>query len=289
MFRTSIISGPKASQILLLLPAAAVFFLFLAIPVLSVIQESFRTYVPGRIGTMGGGPLTLDNYSDLIGPAYVRYFGQTYLLSFLASAISTIIAFPIAYYIVRNASPKVRKTWMFFLIALMFLSALVRIYAVQLTLGPVGVLAPILSFVGVETNGYIYINTVVVAGLLHYEIPMSVVILIGSVLHLNPRLSEAAQSLGASVFQAHLTITIPLCIKGLVSAFLVSMTVGAAAFAIPWILGRGRILFISNLIYTRLADIGNSPSGAAIAIVMTIASFLLIFTLSRLTSLLDRT
>ncbi|TIU44201.1 MAG: ABC transporter permease [Mesorhizobium sp.] len=283
------IAGTIASQILLLLPAAAVFLLFLALPMLSVVLESFRTYVPGRIGTMKGGPLTLDNYADLISPAYVRYFAQTYFLAFLSSIIATVVAFPIAYYIVRNASGNVRRIWMFFLIGLMFLSALVRIYAVQLTLGPVSIFAPVLSFIGVDTNGYVYVNAVVVAGLLHYEVPMAVVILMGSVLHLNPRLTEAAQSLGASVLQAHLTVTVPLCIKGLVSAFLVSMTVGAAAFAIPWILGRGRILFVSNLIYTRLADLGNSPSGAAIAIVMTIISFFLIFTLSRLTSLLDRT
>ncbi|UVK49012.1 ABC transporter permease (plasmid) [Mesorhizobium sp. AR07] len=278
-----------ASQILLLLPATAVFLVFLALPMMAVVGESFLTFVPGRIGALKGGPLTFQNYADLLDPAYIRYFAQTYFLAFCASIIAVLIGFPIAHHIVRGASAMTRKIWLFALIGLMFLSALVRVYAIQLTFGTVGILAPILSFLAIDTNGYIYVNVVIIAGILHYEIPMCILILIGAVLNVNPRLTEAAQSLGASAYKAHLTITVPLCAKGLASAFLVSMTVGVAAFAIPLILGRGRILFVSNLIYSRFSEVADSPSGAAIAVVMTVLSFALIFGLSRLTTLLDRT
>jgi ABC-type spermidine/putrescine transport system permease subunit I len=118
---------------------------------------------------------------------------------------------------------------------------------------------------------------------------MSILILIGAIQNLNPRLTEAAQSLGASAFKAHLTVTVPLCVKGLVSAFLVSMTLGISAFVIPWILGRGRVLFISNLIYSRFSEVANYPSGAAISIVMMVLSIILIFVMSRLATRLDRT
>ncbi|MER8734338.1 ABC transporter permease subunit [Mesorhizobium sp. M1227] len=101
-----------------------------------------------------------------------------------------------------------------------------------------------------------------IVGLLHYAIPISILITIGAILNLNPRLSEAAQSLGASAIESHLSVTIPLCIKGIVSAFLVSMTFGVSAFAIPWILGQGRVQFISNIIYSRFSEVSNYPSGA---------------------------
>jgi ABC-type spermidine/putrescine transport system permease subunit I len=81
----------------------------------------------------------------------------------------------------------------------------------------------------------------------------------------------------------------PLCIRGLVSAFMVSMTLGISAFVIPWILGRGRVLFISNLVYSRFSEVANYPSGAAISIVMMVASLVLIGLMSRLASVLDRT
>ncbi|MER8703754.1 ABC transporter permease [Mesorhizobium sp. M1273] len=276
-------------QILLLLPAAAVFLLFLVLPLLIVIEESFRTFTPGRIGALVGAPLTIRNYTEFFATVYVRYFAQTYVLSFFASVIAIIVAFPVAYYIARNASTSVRKIWISALIGLMFLSSLVRIYAIQLTFGSVGILSPFMSFFGINMNGSIYINIVIIVGLLHYAIPMSILIMIGAILALDPRLTEAAQSLGASAVEAHLSVTIPLCIKGIVSAFLVSMTFAVSAFAIPWILGRGRVQFISNIIYSRFSEVSNYPSGAAISIIMMILSLLLIFIISRLTTVLDRT
>jgi ABC-type spermidine/putrescine transport system permease subunit I len=276
------------SQILLL-PAVAVFVLFLVLPMLTVLDESLRTFEPGRIGSVEGAPLTSLNYTELFLPVYLRYFIQTYLLAFCASGLAIIFAFPIAYYIARNASAWVRKASISAIIGLMFLSALVRVYSIQLTFGSAGILGPVMSVLEVNTNGRMYIYFVIVAGLLHYAVPMSILILIGAIQNLNPRLTEAAQSLGASALKSHLTVTIPLCIRGLVSAFLVSMTLGISAFVIPWILGRGRVLFISNLVYSRFSEVANYPSGAAISIVMMVLSILLIFVMSRLATLLDRT
>ncbi|MER8805207.1 ABC transporter permease [Mesorhizobium sp. M0998] len=276
-------------QLLLLLPAVAVFALFLALPMLTVLSESFRTFVPGRIGSLEGAPLTVQNYTELFLQVYARYFAQTYLLAFWASVIAIVFAFPIAYYIARNASPWVRKTWISALIGLMFLSALVRVYSIQLSFGSAGIISSGISALGVNSNGRSYLYFVIVAGLLHYAIPMSILILMGAIQNLNPRLTEAAQSLGASAVKSHLTITVPLCIRGLVSAFLVSMTLGVSAFVIPLVLGRGRVLFISNLIYSRFSEIANYPSGAAISIVMMVLSVLLIFIMSRLATFLDRT
>lgn len=276
-------------KFLLLLPAVAAFVLFLLAPILMVFSESIRTFEPGRIGSVEGAPLTFANYAELFRLVYVQYFAQTYLLAFCASLIAIVFAFPIAYCIARTDSPWARKASVSAIVGLMFLSALVRVYALELTFGSVGVLAPIMSLLGINTNGRPYINFVIVAGLLHYAIPMSILILIGAIQNLNPRLTEAAQSLGASALTAHRTVTIPLCIRGIVSAFLVSMTLGVSAFVIPWILGRGRVQFISNLIYSRFSEIANYPSGAAISIVMMALSLLLILIMSRLATSLERT
>ncbi|MCK1293189.1 ABC transporter permease [Bradyrhizobium sp. 30] len=277
------------SQVPLLLPAMAVFAFFLVLPMLTVFNESFRTFEPGRVGSVKGAPLTIGNYAELLLPVYVQYFAQTYFLAFCASILALLFAFPIAFHIARTSSAWIRKVWLSAIIGLIFLSALVRVYALQLTFGSAGILAPVISLAGVDTNSRLYIDFVIIAGLLHYGIPMSILILIGAIQNLNPRLTEAAQSLGASAVKSHLTVTIPLCMRGLLSAFLVSMTLGVSAFVIPWVLGRGRVQFISNLIYSRFSEVANYPSGAAISIVMMILSMLLIFTFSRLAATLERT
>ncbi|WP_409190582.1 ABC transporter permease [Bradyrhizobium sp. RDM4] len=277
------------SKVLLLLPAVAVFALLLVAPILMVLDESFRAFEPGRIGSVQGASLTLANYAELLLPAYVQYFAQTYFLAFCASVVAVFIAFPISYCIARTESPSRRKASLSAIVGLMFLSALVRVYALELTFGSAGVLSPVMSFMNINPNGRQYINFVIVAGFLHYAIPMSILILFGAIQNLNPRLIEAAQSLGASALSSHITVTLPLCTRGIFSAFVVSMTLGVSAFIIPWILGRGRVLFISNLIYTRFSEVADYPSGAAISIIMMVLSLLMIFSMSRLATSFERT
>ncbi len=279
----------KTSQILLLLPVVSVFAIFLGLSVLTVLSESIRTFEPGRIGAVDGTALTISNYTALLHPAYAQYFLDTYFLAFCASILGIVFAFPMAYYVARNASSRARKIAVTGLVGLMFLSSLVRVYSIQLSFGSVGIIAPILSSFDINTNGKAYLDVMVIAGLLQYTIPMSVLMLIGSVQSLNPRLTEAALSLGASRAIAHLTVTLPLCIRGLLAALLVSMALGTSAFVLPLILGRGRVVFISNLVYSRFSEMANYPSGAAIAIVMLVCSMLLVFVITRLASLLDRT
>lgn len=278
----------KARIVLLLSPALILFCVFLFLPLALVVVESFRTYIPGRVGSAVDAPFTLFNYMELALPVYVGYFVQTYILAFCSSAIGVIIAFPVAYHIARRPSAFVRKIWISGIVGLMFLSALVLVYSIQMTLGPIGAIKPILTSLGVNTSAKGYIYFVVIAGLTYYSIPLSVLVLIGVVQNLNPKLHEAAESLGASRLQSHLSVTLPLSAKGISSAFIISLTGGISAFVIPWILGRGRILFVSNLIYSRFGEIANYPSGAAISMVMLLVSGLVIFAASRLATHLER-
>ncbi|TIL38121.1 ABC transporter permease subunit [Mesorhizobium sp.] len=274
---------------LLLIPAIAVYSLLLGLPIAMALLESFRQFEPGRIGSVEGAPFTAQNYIDIARPVYVNYFMQTYVLSLAAAIITVMVAFPMAYLVARYFSPTAKKLAISVAVGLLFFSSLVRIYAIQLTFGTGGIAEPVMSWMGVNSIGTWYIYFLIIAGLCHYEIPTAVLMLFGTVNNLNPRLNEAAQSLGATVSSAHLTITLPLCVRGIVAVFLVLLTQGISAFAVPWILGKGRVLFVSNLIYSRFSDSANFPSGSAISVTMIVFSLLLIFVVARLATRLDRT
>ena len=47
------------------------------------------------------------------------------------------------------------------------------------------------------------------------------------------------------------------------------------------ILGKGRVLFISNLIYNRFSEIADYPSGAAISIVLFVLALAIVYAMSR--------
>lgn len=267
---------------LLLVPGLGVFLVLLVLPLANVVEESFRLFEPGRIGSAKDAPYTLFNYAELVDPAYFYYFVETVRFGLISSTIALLIAFPIAYLTARQPSPLLRRVAIGFLIGMMFLSTLVRVYALQLTFGPTGIARLLAGLLGMSPNGRSYTEMVVVFGLLHYLIPISAITLLGTIQNINPRFSEAAQTLGAPRWKAHLTITVPLCIPGILSAFLICFTLCLSAFVVPMILGKGKVLFVSNLIYARFSEIANYPSGSAVSIAMLVMSLAIIFGITRL-------
>jgi ABC-type spermidine/putrescine transport system permease subunit I len=265
----------------LLLPAGAVFLGFFFLPLAGLLVESFRLYTPGSIGSSANAPFTLSNYAELLTPAFAQFFLETMRIRLLASLTGLVFAFPLAYWITRRFSPRWRAIAVGFLVTLMFLSVLVRTYALELTFGAAGPLRPLLLSLGISPNGRGYIETLVGAGLLHYIVPMSTLTLLGTIQNVDPRLVDAAQALGAPGWKAHLSITLPLCMRGLLAAFLFAFTFSISAFVIPMILGKGRVLFISNLIYTRFSEIADYPSGAAISIVLFVVALAIVYIVSR--------
>jgi ABC-type spermidine/putrescine transport system permease subunit II len=277
---------PTKTALVLLLPAGGIFLALFIAPMATLLQESFRLYVPGRVGSTADAPITFANYAELIGPSFLLFLWETYRISLFATAIGLIIAYPIAYRIARSPSALVRTWSIGLLVTLMFLAALVRLYSLELTLGSVGPISDLLSFIGVIPNSRAFIEFLVTAGLLQFIIPISVLTLLGTLQNLDPSLVDAAQAMGAATWKAHLSITLPLSIPGLLSAFLISFTYSISAFVIPLILGKGRVLFLSNLIYDRFSMVANYPSGAAISIVTLIIALIAIFIISRATSTL---
>ena len=271
----------KRGALLMLLPAIAAFLVLLVLPITTVLNESVRVFVPGRIGSAADAPFTLQNYTELLSGAYVGYFVQTFWLGLVAALIALMVAFPMAYFVARQRSARIRRLAIAGLVGMMFLGALVRVYALELTFGSTGLLQPLLAMVGASANSRTFVEFLVILGLLHYAVPMSALVLIGTIQNLNPRLTEAAQALGAPRWKAHLTVTLPLSRNGLLSAFLVSYTLGISAFVIPWILGKGKVLFVSNLIYSRFSEVANYPSGAALSIVMLVLSLIVVYVISR--------
>jgi putative spermidine/putrescine transport system permease protein len=266
---------------LALSPALLIFAAIFVVPMLGLLVESFRLFTPGRVGSVAGAPLTLANYSELINLPFLGLFFETFRISVLATVVGLAVSYPLAWCIVRRFSPRGRMIATASLIMLILLSMLVRTYAIELTFGSVGILRPVLRMLGISPNSGWYIETLVGAGLLHYVIPVSTLTLLGTVQNVDPRLVDAAQSLGAPAWRAHLSITLPLSRAGLVGAFLIALTFSISAFVIPMILGKGRVLFLSNTIYNRFSEIADYPSGAAISVVMLVVSLSVVMAISR--------
>jgi ABC-type spermidine/putrescine transport system permease subunit I len=263
----------------LVLPAVTVVAVLLVAPLLLIGDESMRLFVPGRVGSAHDAPFTLQNYAELVHPAYVRYFADTFGISLVATLVALLFAYPIGYRVAREDRPRVRRAWIAFLVVMLFLSILIRVYAVSLAVGPAGFGRGLAEFLGLSLNSRGYAELSIVLGLLHCLVPMAAIVLLAPLQALNPRLVEAAQALGAPTWKAHATITLPLSARGVLAAFMLCFTFSISAFVIPMVLGKGRVLFVSNLIYSRFGEIGNYPGGGALSIALLALSLIVVYAL----------
>jgi|SRR5579862_2895104 len=263
---------------LLLAPALAILVALLVAPIVLMAVESFRPYIPGRVGS--GAGWTLFNYAELISPAYAFYFWDTFRIGFIVSVLAVLLGVPIAWHAARTRRHAVRVFIFGLLIGLLFLSLIAKLYAIQMTWGASGPLTFFGRLIGIPVSSPRYAEVQVFIGLLHFVLPVATLMLIGTFQNINPQLELAAESLGAPRYDVASTITLPLAMPGLLAAFMICFAMCISNFVVPLILGRGVVLFTTNLMYTRFSDVANYPSGAAIGIVMLVLALGVVYALT---------
>jgi putative spermidine/putrescine transport system permease protein len=267
---------------LLLVPGITVLVLLLFLPVLNIAEESFREHVSGAVGGAADKPYTLSNYLELVDPVYLNFLVDMIRIGLISTTSGVAVAFPIAYFIARHPSGRLRTLLIGFLVAFLFLSVLVRVYSLELAFGPVGFGPMLAGLFGVSSSSRDYAEFLVVIGLMHHNVPLSALLLVGTIQNVNPRLAEAAQALGAPRWRAHWSTTVPLSVRGILAAFLINYTIAISAFVVPMVLGKGKVLFMSNLIYARFGEAANYPSGSAIAIQLLLLAFAMIYAITHI-------
>ena len=268
--------------VLLLIPGFLVLTLFLLLPLGNVLLESTKQYIPGGIGGKAG-TFTIANYFELFHPVYLNFLYEMIWMCVISTTAGVAVAFPIGYFVARRKSGRFRTIAIGFLVGMLFLSVLVRVYSIELAFGPVGLGVWLSRVLGVSTNSTVYTQVLVIIGLMHHNVPLSALILVGTIQNVNPRLADAAQALGAPRWRAHLAITVPLSVRGVLSAVLINFSIALSAFINPWVLGKGKVLFMSNLIYNRFGEAANYPSGSAISIQLLLLSLAMIYVITVLT------
>lgn len=256
----------------LLWPALVVMAPLLLGPLLVLGHESLKPFTSGRIGGDDAGALTLDNYVQIAGPEYARYFLDTLRIGLISAGLALLLGFPMAHFIVRRAAPLMRRVLIGGLVGTLFLSIIVRIYAIAMTFGANGPLSGFSSVLGIVPNSPDGAELMVVLGLMNTTLPLVALTLLGTLQNINPRLEEAAMSLGAPRWKTFFQVTVAMSLPGILSAGIIAYAFCISNLVVPMLVGRGFILFVSNLIYFRFSEVANFPSGAALSIVMMVLS-----------------
>jgi spermidine/putrescine transport system permease protein len=98
---------------------------------------------------------------------------------------------------------------------------------------------------------------------------------------------EAARDLGASPAKAFFTITFRLTLPGLLSGIILTFVPSMGLFFIADILGGNKIVLVGSLIQDQLTRGSNWPFAAALALVLTVMTSLMIALYRRITHVRD--
>jgi putative spermidine/putrescine transport system permease protein len=263
---------------LLLIPAALLFLVVLAVPLLLLLPTSLN---PSARGVVGLEPtLTFENYirlltQDLYPDALLKsvFFGG------VTSVIAVVLGYPVAFVIANTHSIR-RLTALTILLLIPFqIDIIVRIFGLITLLGDNGLINSSLVDLGLITRPLplMYNRTGVLIGTTQFILPFVVFALVGALKTVNPELIQAGRSLGASYWSAFRKIVLPLSLPGIAASALIAFTLTFSDFAIPTVLSTYQEIVLPLLLYQQVTVLANVRFAAAMAVTMLAVSLATVF------------
>ena len=264
----------------LLMPAVAVIFIFMAIPMLISLVYSFLT-----ADTYGGvtAPLSVGAYVQLLFdqdfdgslifmPDYIWIIVRSVYLAVFTTVLSLAVGFPVAWYIVCQSSNR-RKVLLTLVTLPFWINTLIRTYCWILILRDEGLINNFLRWTGIIHHPLplLYNQGAILLGLVYTFLPFMVLPIYATLERLDPRLIEAAYDLYASRVQLFRRVVWPLTKPGVAAGTVLVFAPALGAFLQPDLLGGGKQLLIGSLIEMQFTSSRNWPFGAALATLVTLA------------------
>ena len=198
-------------------------------------------------------------------PLYWHVFLRTAVMSVVATALTLLVAFPVAWVIAKVA--RGRASALLFLVCLIpfWVSETVRTLGWMILLRESGVLPALLVRLGVtpEPVELLYHDATLLVGLVYTSMLFMIVPLVSALESLDDALIEAAYDLGASGFSILRTIVIPHAAPGITAGCIVVFMLTLGNYLTPVLLGGKNSQWFTETIYTQFITRFNWEQGAA--------------------------
>jgi spermidine/putrescine transport system permease protein len=245
----------------LLTPALLWLFALIILPHVQLALLSFRERIAPRTYAA-----SLMQYRTFFSePLYWGVFVRTAIMSALATVLTLLVAFPVAWIIAKVA--RGRASSLLFVLCLIpfWVSETVRALGWLILLRESGVLPTLLVRLGITAVPVelLYHNATILVGLVYTSLLFMVVPLVSSLESLDNSLIEAAYNLGAKGPAILRQIVIPHAAPGITSGCIVVFMLTLGNYLTPNLLGGKNSQWFTELIYTQFIVRFNWEQGAA--------------------------
>jgi len=238
--------------------------IFIIVPMILVVYYSF---------TDKNGSFTLDNFKTFFSSDYSTVFLHSICFAFIATVISLVIAFPLAYFISRT-KPRTQKMLIMLIMLPMWTNFLIRTYSLMTMIETNGIINNFLASIGLPRIQMINTGGAVIFGMIYNYLPYMVLPIYTVMEKMDNRLIEAASDLGCNGFQVLTKVIIPLSSSGIVSGITMVFVPCVSTFYISQKLGGGKYQLIGDAIERQFQQAYNYNLGSALSFVLMILIFI---------------
>jgi len=260
---------------LLLAPLGLWLVLLIIIPHVDMLTISLREKVAPREYVF-----SFKSYLEFFNePLYWNTFVRTATMSITATALTVLIAFPIAYYIAKVLRGRSKRLLFPLCLIPFWVSELVRTYGWMILLRETGVISNSLVWLGVVDGPVemLYNDAAIMVGLIYTSLLFMVVPLVTTLDSLDDSLIEASYDLGGNGWSTLREVVIPHAMPGIVSGCIVVFMLTLGNYLTPNLLGGKDSLWFTEQIYTQFITRFNWELGSAFGFLLLLLSSIIVF------------
>jgi putative spermidine/putrescine transport system permease protein len=253
------------AALLLLGPASLMMVLMLVVPLGFLARDSLNRYDPNELMIAAVTPANyLRFFAD---PFYWNVLVTTIRVSVIVTVMCLALGLPMAWRLARSTS-----RWKSALVVLtvlpLFIGSTTRTAGWMILFARGGMLDILSRALGAGGVNVMYSEPAVIAGIIAINLPFTVLSLQSVFEGIDPRLEEAAASMGAAPSRAFWRIVFPLALPGVAIAAVLCFILCMNAFATPLLLGGPRYQMMAPLLFWAFSNDNNWPFAAAIAFIL---------------------
>ncbi len=245
--------------------------IFIVVPLIFVAYYSL---------TDANGSFSLEYIADI--GKYKDIMLNSIWLGFIATVISLIMAYPLAYIMARSKA-NVQRTMMMLVMLPMWMNLLIRTYSMMILMQDTGIINSVLEAIGLSPVHMINTQGAVVLGMVYNYIPYMILPLYSIMAKLDYSLVEAAQDLGANKLTVIKNVVIPHSLPGIASGFTMVFVPSVSTFYISKKLGGNTFSLIGDIIEMQFKSANNYNLGAALSMVLMVLIIICMMVMNQFT------
>lgn len=250
----------------LLGPASLMMMLMLAAPLAFLARVSLNRYDPTQLMVAAVTPANYLRFFE--DPFYWNVLATTVRVSVIVTVVCLALGLPMAWRLARSTS-RWKSVYVVLTVLPLFIGSTTRTAGWMILFARGGMLDIISRDVlHAGTVNVMYSETAVIAGIIAINLPFTLLTLQSVFEGIDPRLEEAAASMGAAPSRAFWRVVFPLALPGITIAAVLCFILCMNAFATPVLLGGPRFQMMAPLLFWAFSNDNNWPFAGAIAFIL---------------------